>query len=144
MEQQENAEKSISEQLSDILSRLTKDQLRFVVAVQEYNSKKDAAEAIGIKPDTVYRWNGDIDRAVQLMAMDLTETATQIRKRNLVKAMMIKVAGLDSDDELLRQKVATEIIEGELGKPSQRNELTGADGGAVHVTWRKFIEGDNA
>ncbi|MBK8184287.1 MAG: hypothetical protein IPK63_15970 [Candidatus Competibacteraceae bacterium] len=35
---------------------------------------------------------------------------------------MVKTAGLDSDDEKLRQAVATEIIERAIGKVPQRNE----------------------
>ena len=31
-----------------------------------------------------------------------------------------------------------------MGPPPQKTELTGEGGGAIQVTWRKFIEGDNA
>lgn len=132
METQANAEKSISEKLKEVMARLSKDQLRFIIAIQDYPSKKEAAEAIGIKPDTVYRWNGDIEEAVRLFALDRIETARQMRVMNLIKAMAVKIAGLDSDDEALRQKVATEIIEGELGKASQ--PLTGEGGGPLTVS----------
>jgi len=132
--QQENAEKSISEQLSDILSQLSKDQLRFVVAVQEYASKKEAAEAIGLRPDTVYRWNGDIDEAIKLLALDMTETARQIMKKNLSKAVMVKMTGLDSDDEKLRQSVATEVIEWGIGKAVQKQEVDVKNGHILITT----------
>jgi len=125
----ENAEKSISEQLKDALARLSKDQLRFVIALQDYPSKKEAAEAIGIKPDTAYRWNGDVEEAARLMALDSIAAARQMRRRALAKAMAVKIAGLDSEDERIRQSVSTEIIEGELGKAAQ--PLTGADGGPM-------------
>jgi hypothetical protein len=126
MSDQINPEKSISERLSVILAKLSKDQLRFVVALQDYPSKKDAAEAIGLKPDTVYRWNGEIDEAVKLMALQNTASAQAIRQRHLVKAMMVKVAGLDSLDESVRQKSATEIIEWEMGKALQKADVTSA------------------
>ena len=124
MDYNKSAEKSTSEQLSDILSRLSKDQVRFVVSMQDYPTKKEAAEAIGIKPNTTYRWNGDIDEAARLMALDRLEAARQIRRKNLIKAMAVKAAGLDSNDEAIRQKSATEIIEGELGKASQQADIT--------------------
>jgi len=128
MKQHLNSEKSISSRLSEILPQLSKDQLRYIAIANDYKTKGEAAEAIGMKKDTIYRWPECVQEAVELIAMDAVVSAMEIRKRNLVKAMMIKVAGLDIDDDALRQKVATEIIEGELGKPTQKNEVTGADG----------------
>lgn len=119
----ETEKKSISERISDLLQQLSKDQLRYVVALQDYPSKKDAAEAVNLQPNTVYKWNGIVDEAAKLMALERTETARQIRLKALTKAMLIKIAGLDSDDENVRQKVATEIIEGVLGKATQRQEI---------------------
>ena len=130
---QQNAEKSISDQLTDVLANLTTDQIRFVVARQQYSTDKEAAKAIGIRPDTVYHWPDDVKRAVELMAYDGVITALEIRRRNLAKAMLVKAAGLDSNDERLRQGVATEFIEWELGKATQKSEVTGADGGAIKL-----------
>jgi len=125
MEIQETVKKSTSERISELLQCLSKDQLRFVVALQDHPSKKDAAESIGLEPNTVYKWNGIVNELSKLMALEKTETARQIRLRNLNKAMMVKVAGLDSEDERIRQNVSTEIIEGELGKATNKTELTG-------------------
>lgn len=121
---QKNTEKSISEQLSDILPKLSKDQLRYIVALQEFPTKKEAAESIDIQPDTVYRWPATVDLAAKLIAMDITESARVMRKKSVAKAMAVKLAGLDSEDESIRQKSATEIIEWELGKAMQGLDLT--------------------
>lgn len=137
---QENTEKSISERIDAILAKLSKDQVRFVVALQEFPSKKDAAEAIGLKPDTVYRWNGEIEEAARLMAQERLEAAHALRRRALAKAIMVKLAGLDSQDEGVRQKAATEIIEWEMGKAAQRSEVTGAGGDHIIV---KLMGHDN-
>lgn len=122
--------KSISEQLSDVLRTLSPNQVRFVVARQDYLSDKEAAEAVGLKPDTVYRWNGNVKEAVRLFSEDIMSGAAAIRRKNLAKAMMVKAAGLDSNDESIRQKAASEIIEWEMGKAQQRvqNELSGPGG----------------
>lgn len=106
------------------MPQLSKDQLRFVVAFMDYPSKKDAAEAIGVKPNTVYGWPDVVDEAIRLMVIEATDSALAIRRRNLVKAMAVKVAGLDSNDERVRQSSATEIIEGELGKAGQKVDVT--------------------
>lgn len=123
VEQQESAEKSISEQLSALLGQLNTNQLRYIVARQEYPTKGEAAEAIGIQPDTVYRWPEIVEEAARLMAGDGVLVAYEMRRRALPKAMAVKIAGLDSENERLRQDVATEIIESELGRPGQTIDL---------------------
>ena len=119
---QENPEKS---KLQTILTQLTKDQLRFVVALQEHKSKDAAARALKLKPDTVYHWDVElIDEAVRLMALDAVSYALELRRMNLNKAIMVKFAGLESKNEAIRQKAATEIIEWELGRAKNALDLT--------------------
>ena len=112
-----------TELFADLVGQLTTDQMRFVVARQEHASDREAATAIGISPETVKNWkrggNKLIDDSVRLIAMDGIIVATEMRRRNLAKAMGVKVKGLDSDSEQIRQKVSTEIIEWEMGKATQ-------------------------
>ncbi len=117
-------EKSNSSELNEVLLALTPDQLRFVVEMPNHSSKKACAEAIGIHPNSVYNWGDDVDRAIELMRLDVVAGALAIRKKNLAKAMMVKVAGLDEDNDVLRQKVATEIIEWETGRATQKTDIT--------------------
>lgn len=125
-------DENIKEQtrLREILAQLTKNQLRLVIALQEYPTKDEAAKAIKLSPRTVYNWkpevNAMIDEAAQIMTANVLEAALEIRRHNLVKAMAVKSAGLDSANEIVRQKAASEIIEWELGKPNQ--PLSGKDG----------------
>lgn len=114
----------LATRIDAIIQTLTKDQLRFVVALQEYPTKRQAAEAIGVKPDTAYSWNGRIEEAARLIAMERLEAAKAIRRNALVKAIAVKIAGLDSKSERVRQQTATEIIEWELGKAQQSMDLT--------------------
>lgn len=119
---QENPEKS---KLQTILAQLTKDQLRFVVALQDHKTKDAAAKALKIKIDTVYHWDAElIDEAARLMAMDAVNYALELRRMNLNKAIMVKFSGLDSRNEQVRQKAATEIIEWELGKAKNALDVT--------------------
>lgn len=124
-------EKSSSERLSAIWSKLNRNQKRYVIACVEFPLKKDAAIAIGIEPQTAYAWPSYVNEAVQLVVDETIEGARGILKHSVAKAAMIKAAGLDSDDEKLRQSVASEIIDRLLGKPSQPMEHTGADGGEI-------------
>lgn len=89
---------------------------------------------VHLSESTVYRWGEDVETALRLMAQDGLVTALHLRRRNLAKAMLVKVAGLDSADERTQQGVATEIIEWELGRATQKAEVTGANGGPVALT----------
>ena len=134
MEAQEREEKYTSEALENILAQLSTDQIRFVVARQEFSTDKEAAEAIGVSPQTVYRWPDTVKDAVRLMATDGLVTAQIVRKRALAKAMLVKVGGLDLRDDRLRQAVATEIIEWEMGRAMQRQEVSGPDRGPLEIS----------
>jgi len=127
--------KSTSERLEEVLTQLSTDQVRFVIARQDVSTDKEAAEGIGIKPNTVYNWPAMVKEAVQLMAADGLIVAQHIRSRNVAKAMQVKVAGLDSGDERIRQGVATEVIEWEMGKATQGIDVSGKSSVAIHVIY---------
>lgn len=117
---------SISDELDAALSRLSAEQIRYVIARRESRSVTDACAAIGMRRQGFYEWPEEerllIDDAVRLMERDGVVTAQHLRRRALAEAMAVKVAGLRSKEERTRQAVATEIIEWELGKATQRNE----------------------
>ena len=100
--------------------------MRFVIARNDSKSDKEAAEIIGISSSTVRNWDNKatVDEAIRLMLVDGVITARELRRRNLAKAMAVKVAGLDSVDEKLRQSVATEIVEWEMGKAQSSVDVT--------------------
>lgn len=95
--------------------------MRYVVARLDHPNKKEAAEAIGVSPQIVYRWPDEVDEAVKIMQADIVSGALAMRKKSLARAMAIKIAGLDSDDDRISQKSATEIIEWETGKALTKN-----------------------
>jgi len=123
-----------------VLARLTLDQIRFVVARQECATAREAAKMVHLSESTVYRWGEDVETALRLMAQDGLVTALHLRRRNLAKAMLVKVGGLDSADERTQQSVATEFIEWELGKATQTQEVTGKNGADIVF---KVIYGDD-
>jgi hypothetical protein len=123
---QKNPPISISEgqsELDAILAVLTHAQLRYVTARLQTDDKTAAATAVGLKADTCYRWPAYVERAVILIQREQITTARHILEHTLVKAMMVKIAGLDSAKEATRQAVATEIIEWNLGRPRQQTDL---------------------
>ena len=129
----EPTELSTSERFADIWAGLGHNQRRFVIAMLESKTKREAAESIGVQPNTAYKWNGDTDLAIELARADLQAAALGILHVANSKAAAVKVAGLDSDHEKIRQDAASEILDRNLGKPTMRQEITGADGGPLPI-----------
>lgn len=108
--------KSISNRFAEVWVQLNHNQRRFVVAMLDATNKKEAAEAIGITSDTVYRWPPSVDEAITLLGRDIRNAVVEIISSGAAKAALIKLAGLDSDNEQTRQNVASEILDRLLGK----------------------------
>ena len=127
-----------SSELGSICARLTVDQLRFVTARFNCSTDKEAARDIGISPDTVTYWKRSgvpIDDAVKLLAFDGVIMAREILRRSVAEAAAVKRAGLQSKDEKIRQNASTEIMDRELGKPTQRVESKGEVKNEVIVSY---------
>ena len=137
-------EQSTSERFSELWQALNHNQRRFAVAMLECNTKAEGAEAIDIKPDTVYRWGKAVDEVIDLMIGDAKDTAVSILTSALHKAVMVKVAGMDADEPRVRQDAASEIIDRALGKASQPLAVTGKGGGDLifHVVYDKEDPGE--
>jgi hypothetical protein len=119
------------EEFTRIWDGLSHNQRRFVLAMLDCNTKKEAAEHIGLIPDTVYRWPKTVDLAIDMVLNHAREAATSVLRDNLLRAALVKVGGLDSDDEAIAQKTATEIIDRELGRAAQSMKLSAGDGAPV-------------
>ena len=106
---------------------MSPEQVRFVVARTEHTSNRAACKAIGIAYQTRSHWPkdviGKIKRAIILAEIEPLTTAIHMRSVALSKAMAVKIKGLDSKVEKVRQAAATEIIEWELGKATQPTDI---------------------
>jgi len=120
MDTQKNLEKSTFE---EIWKQLNRNQRRFVIAMQEYPTKAEAAQAIEVKPNTVYGWPDIVNDAIQLLSESIADAAREIIAQATAKAAMVKVVGLDSGDERIRQSVASDILDRRLGTAIQRSEV---------------------
>lgn len=127
-----------SDKFAQLWRGLTRNQQRFAVAMLECSSKKEASLAIGLEPQTVYRWSGDVDAVIEMMMEDAAASAYEILKETVIKAAMVRRGGLDSLDEKLRYDAADAIMDRVMGKPTQRQEVTGADGGAIEHSFPTF------
>jgi hypothetical protein len=120
----------------ELLHRMTPQQRQFMVILSDNPSLelavKDMAKASPEKTaEQWYNWYGsDVSvppvikeamwygsRAIHQNAINM---AIQLRNSYLAKAVLVKASGLDSEDEKIRQAVASEIIEWALGKAGVR------------------------
>jgi PBSX family phage terminase large subunit len=104
------------QRISEVFKQLSRNQLRFVVAMQDHKTKTDAAKALRIPVRTVYNWPHYVDEAIEYVQRDIANSAIAMRKQALVKAMAVKINALESKDERVQQAAASEIIEAELAK----------------------------
>ncbi len=109
-----------SERFRELWMSLSRLQRQYVAQALDYGTKAEAAEAIGLKPNTVYKWGRQVDEAVALLQMDLMEGAREGLRTAVARAAMVKIDGLDEADARLRQSVASEILDRVLGKASVR------------------------
>jgi hypothetical protein len=118
-----------------ILNQLTPIQYRFIVARLECKSDAEAARMLGLDEKTPTRWDEKklINRAIELATRDGVVLALTMRRRSLPRAMAVKISGLESDNEKIRQDASTEIIEGELGKATQKSETSVK--GSINLIW---------
>lgn len=125
---------------SNVFDGLDERETAYVLARSDAFSNNQALKACGFSIGWLR--NKDID--------DLNSRAESLRKDKAIRASMIladaveeaakvKAAGLKSRDERVKQAVATEIIDRELGKVPQRQEVTGKDGGVIVVEFGEPI-----
>ncbi len=122
-ETKQNQAKSSFDTFLGLWQQLNHNQRRYVVIAGEYKTKKDAAEALGLKPQTIHSWPPIVDTAVRLHQDQQIEAARAILHEAVSKAAMVKIAALDSDDNKTRQDAASEVLDRILGKPTQHQEV---------------------
>ena len=115
-----------------IYNRMTPTQRNFMVVLSDSIKLEDCFVKMSEKyGDSRYVWANrwrswtEVIRegilfGSKALVEDAANAATAIKKAYLTKAALVKVSGLDSDDEKTRQNVATELLEWEFGRAGVR------------------------
>lgn len=106
---------------NDPLAGVTIEQRKWVLARLTTKSDADAARAIGLHPATVCRWANKavLDEAIVELLADPTAQALSVILEAVPDAAQVKVAGLRSRNENIKQASASEILDRALGKAKQ-------------------------
>jgi len=127
----------MSTEVNALLDGINIEQRKWVLARLLVTSDAKAAREVGIDPATVSRWpnKAELTKIVEALLADPIQRAVEELREALPEASRIKREGLKSRNEIVRQDVASEILDRVLGKPTQRQEVTGADGSALKIEY---------
>lgn len=129
--------KGTGKQLSDRFSGFTTDQWRFITERLNTTTDKEAAENIGLNDKTPSKWPNkpQINDAIEALRIEAAAGAVEALKQSSLKAALVISGLLDSDDEAVRLRAAQDILDRVNGKPTQRSEHTGNEGGPIPITF---------
>ena len=118
--------------LRTILEQLEAPWYEYVWERSRTNTDSAAYRAAGVSRSSFYNLDAEERNRLNTIADALHRDrilAAEIELRNAaLEAAIVKVAGLKERDRKLRQAVASEILDRIVGKPTQRQEVTGPDG----------------
>ena len=127
--------------LDEILATLEPIQLQYLSVRPFVRYDKEAADIIGVNNATVSKWKNkaDVDEAVRLMALDGVHVAMEILRRSTPKAAQELASELDHKNVSVRHKAATEILDRNMGKAIQKQDITSGGG---PITFRVIYDDD--
>lgn len=120
---------------NDSLNGFTIEQRKWIVARLLSTSDAAAARAVGVHPSTVCKWaeKPELDETIEALLADPMAQALTMILDAVPEAAKVKIAGLNSRKENVRQSSATEILDRVVGKPRQKMEHSGPEGEAIRV-----------
>ena len=132
--------------LTTDLDKLEDNRLDYVVARSQVNSDAEGYRNAGIAKATFYSWSKEerenLNQLAQKFKRAAATRALMIIQEAAPKAAEVKVKGLESRNERVKQDVSTEILDRVIGKPTQtiRNDVT--SGGEIIRVTIKGEDGD--
>lgn len=134
-----------ADDLRTVLDGLADTKLEFVFARSKTNKTIEALREIGVSRNTFYKWP-DRER--------LEELAQELKRRRLLRVEMmiqdaaedaarVKVEGLKSKKDHIKQAVATEILDRTVGSPAKRVDVHSSGEVAIVLEWDNANADDN-
>jgi hypothetical protein len=127
--------------MNDLISKieqLDEAERDYVFARSEVSTDTAGYRNAGIGKTRFYGWPAELRENLNALALDL-KTQTALKARLLLadateRAAEVKIEGLSSRKEHIKQGVATEILDRMLGKPRQAVEVSGKSGSVIRVS----------
>jgi hypothetical protein len=117
--------------MNDLISKieqLGEAERDYVFARSEVSTDTAGYRNAGIGKTRFYSWPADVRENLNILALEL-KTQTALKARLLLadateRAAEVKISGLDSRKEHIKQAVSTEILDRMIGKPKQMMDVT--------------------
>lgn len=120
------------------LAELDSREIDYVFARSEAPSDNAALELAGLSWGWLRNRDAEhLDGLAKRLQINFRFKARKILRDNLEKAATVKVEGLESRDERIRQLSSTEILDRELGKPTVNIEQNTKETKDITVTINK-------
>ena len=121
--------------LQELVKGFTSDQLAYLAIRPFVRWDKDAAETMGVSPETISRWENkaDVDDALRLMRLDGVIVAGEILRQHVPLAANELANQVAHRNVTIRHKAATEILDRAMGKAITRAEISGPDGRPIET-----------
>lgn len=127
------------EDLRTVLDGLQDKQLAYVISRAKSVSTAEALRNAGLGKNVYYKWPEEEREQLEEISFRLQrEQAVQallILQDATKKAAEVKVEGLKSRDEKIKQNVATEILDRTVGKASDKIDITSGGEPIVKVEY---------
>ena len=122
--------------LGKVFDNLDARETAYVLARSDSVSNSEALRKCGFSQGWLNKRDIEgLNARAATIREDKAIRASMLLAEAVEEAAKVKVAGLKVRDDRIKQSVATEILDRELGKVSQSLEVSGKDGGAVIVKW---------
>ena len=136
--------------IRDEIEKLEDRELAYVQERSRVLTDADAYRLAGISKPAFYRWSTERRDYLNELALRMRREAAlkihMILEEHAEEAAQVKVDGLKSRKEHIKQAASTEIMDRLAGKPTQRQEISGPDNGPIEIagleTALKRIYGD--
>jgi len=126
--------------LKTILDQLEDNRLDYVLARSKTKSDADGIRNSGVGKTTFYGWDKEerdkLNELAQKLKRETAIRALMLLQDAVEEAATVKIQGMKSRNEHIKQNAASEILDRQLGKPTQRTEHTGDGGGEIGITVR--------
>jgi len=120
--------------LDKVFEGLDERETAYVLARSECVSNSEALRKCGFSQGWLSKRDiDDLNARADTLRKDKAIRASLILSEAVEEAAKVKTSGLRVRDERIKQSVATEILDRELGKVPQKSEVTGADGDALEI-----------
>jgi hypothetical protein len=141
LKREQKPDDSEMKRLDSVFEGLDERETAYVLARSDAVSNSEALKKCGMSEGWLYKRNyEDLNARADILRKDKALRAALILGEAVEQAAKVKVAGLKVRDERIKQAVATEILDREFGKPTQRQEVTGKDGGVIVINMTGDID----